>query len=86
MGRWAGRTTMTLLILVALLFLVTALIMSPLALRALATLVPRSEWTVLSEIGQAYGPAAMLLTALSLMAVAAPPHHRPARSVSSRRQ
>jgi hypothetical protein len=70
MGRWASRTATTLLIVAMLLFLLTALIMSPVALRALATVVPRSEWTVLSEIGQAYGPAAMLLTAFSLMAVA----------------
>lgn len=70
MRRWANRTTTTFLILVGLLFLVTALIVSPVALRALATVVPRSEWTVLSDIGQAYGPAAMLLTALSLIAVA----------------
>ncbi|MFG2074655.1 DUF6082 family protein [Nonomuraea maritima] len=70
MGHWASRIMMTLLILAATLLFVTLLILSPMALRALTALAPRSEWTLLSDIGQAYGPAAVFLTVLTLMAVA----------------
>lgn len=70
MGRWISRIMMTLLILAATLLLMTVLILSPLALRAMTALVPRSDWTPLSEIGQAYGPAAAFLTVLTLVAVA----------------
>ncbi|WP_345385218.1 DUF6082 family protein [Nonomuraea salmonea] len=59
------------MVLVAVSVVAGMLVLSPLALRGLAALVPGPEWTRLSEIGQAYGPATTLLTAVSLLGIAA---------------
>ncbi|MET7329649.1 DUF6082 family protein [Nonomuraea sp. NPDC005650] len=47
----------------------TLLLLSPLAASILAESIPGLDWVLLSNIGQAYGSVAALLTALSLVGV-----------------
>ncbi|MER6505919.1 DUF6082 family protein [Nonomuraea sp. NPDC001636] len=56
--------------IVAFSVIAAMLILSPIALRTLSSVMPPAEWTLLSEIGQAYGPVATLLAALSLAGIA----------------
>ncbi|WP_433510934.1 DUF6082 family protein [Nonomuraea sp. CA-143628] len=46
------------------------LVLSPVALGGLARLIPVSQWSLLSDVGQAYGPVATILTCLSLAGLA----------------
>ncbi|MEV0310244.1 DUF6082 family protein [Nonomuraea fuscirosea] len=49
----------------------TALLISPIALDGLVSLVPVSRWELLSEVGQAYGAVAALVSTAALLGVIA---------------
>ncbi|WP_433444542.1 DUF6082 family protein [Nonomuraea sp. CA-141351] len=70
MKQWARHTTITLALLVATFCVGLVLLASPVFLRDFTMLVPANDWELLSNIGQAYGPAATILTALSLIGIA----------------
>ncbi|MEV4393374.1 DUF6082 family protein [Nonomuraea sp. NPDC049607] len=69
MTRKTRRTTLTLSVLAGALLGGTLLLLSPLAAQLLAESIPGLDWALLSNIGQAYGAVAALLTALSLVGV-----------------
>ncbi|MFC5835325.1 DUF6082 family protein [Nonomuraea insulae] len=62
----ARRVTMVFSALLAVLLGGALLLLSPMAMGALAKAVPGLDWAVLSAVGQAYGAITALLTALSL--------------------
>ncbi|MGV9304258.1 DUF6082 family protein [Nonomuraea sp. NPDC003727] len=70
MRRWIWRTTVVWFALMMLLLAGGLLIFSPLAMARVVELTPGLDWSLLSDIGQAYGPAATLLAAISLIGVA----------------
>ncbi|UBU09983.1 DUF6082 family protein [Nonomuraea gerenzanensis] len=66
----AARLTVTALIVIAGIAIGIALLVSPIALRGIAELAPASQWALLGEVGEAYGPVATLVSAAALLAVA----------------
>jgi Family of unknown function (DUF6082) len=70
MNRAHARATSVALLIGIVIAVLTLVIVSPLALRAIA-LIPNMSWPELGNIGQTYGAVSALLAALALVGVAA---------------
>ncbi|MFG2071685.1 DUF6082 family protein [Nonomuraea maritima] len=71
MKKWPSRAAVATLTLVVLVCTGAALLLSPIVLGDVADLVPASRWRLLSEVGQAYGAAATLISTAALVGVVA---------------
>ncbi|MFI7613458.1 DUF6082 family protein [Nonomuraea terrae] len=69
MPKWVSRAAVSAFVMVFAVAAGSALLLSPIALSSVAELAPAQRWTLLSEVGQAYGPVAALISAAALAGV-----------------